>query len=512
MIDLQLKPPVRWTIAPLLVGLPGLISTAAIAQGPPPGLCPAQLATAVAPILKRSQVAGVRWGILVERQTPIKADRTTLFSRNPTTLLIPASNNKLFTTTAALLGLGQHYTIRTTITGSGTPPNLNTLRIIGHGDPTLTTAQLTRLAQDLNQRGIRQVDQLIGDDTYFRGSATNPYWEREDTLTGYAATVNSLMVNQNGIGFSLVPQQIGQPLRIQWDDPADAAEWKVVNRSRTVTGNQGEYVDASRDPNQRLIRIDAQLRAGSEPEPTSVSVPNPGSYLLQKFQAALAIAGITAAKTALVKITPAAPGESELANVESPLLRDMLVETNQQSNNIYAETLLKTLGNVQAPGNSNSTEAGIATVKNVLTRIGVDPTLYNMVDGSGLASRNRASAQALVQVLQGIALSPEEAQVLRDSLSVAGVSGTLKKRFKDTPVKGQLRAKTGYIAGAVALSGYLNPPNYPPVALSILANYSSAPLAAVRKSVDDIVLTLARLDSSACSNNTKSLEKSGRAK
>jgi D-alanyl-D-alanine carboxypeptidase/D-alanyl-D-alanine-endopeptidase (penicillin-binding protein 4) len=504
MIDLQLKPSVRWAIASLLVGSPVLVAIPTIAQSPPPGLCPTQLTTAISPILNRSQVAGVRWGILVERQTPIKADRTILFSRNPTALLIPASNNKLFTTAAALLALGQHYTIRTTVTGSGTAPNLTTLRIIGHGDPTLTTAKLTRLAQDLNQRGVRQVDQLIGDDTYFRGSAINPYWEREDTLTGYAAAVNSLMVNQNGIGFTLVPQQIGQPLRFQWDDPTDAGEWKVINRSHTVSGNQGEYVDASRDPNQRLIRIDAQLRAGSEPEPTSVSVPNPGGYLLQKFRAVLAIAGITVTKTALVKTTPATLGESELANVESPLLRDMLIETNQQSNNIYAEALLKTLGNVQAPSNSNSTESGISTVKTVLTRIGVNPTLYNMVDGSGLATRNRASAQALVQVLQGIALSPEEAQVLRDSLSVAGVSGTLKKRFKNTPVEGQLRAKTGYIAGAVALSGYLNPPNYPPVVLSILANYSNASLAAVRKAVDDMVLTLTRLDSSACNANTKS--------
>ncbi|WP_421654688.1 D-alanyl-D-alanine carboxypeptidase/D-alanyl-D-alanine endopeptidase [Leptothermofonsia sp. ETS-13] len=458
-----------------------------------PGICPAQLTGAIAPILNRSAVRSARWSILVQTRSADAGNRQTLFARNPSTLLIPASNIKLFTTAAALAKLGQHYQIRTSVTGNPTDSSLETLRIVGRGDPSLTTAQLNTLAQQLSQKGIRQVNQLIGDDTYFRGDAVNPNWDREDTLAGYGAAVNSLILNQNAIGFTLFPQRVGQPLRIQWDDLNDARQWRVDNRSITVSANGEEYVDAYRIGNQFAMRIDAQLRAGSEPEPTSVSVPNPGNYLVQKFRTALANAGIDVTNSTLVRTTVTRSPETELAFVESPLLRDLLIETNQESNNIYAEALLKTLGKIQNPNHSNATESGIAAVKAVLTQMRVTPKGYSMVDGSGLASRNRASAEALVQTLQAMTQYPEDSQAFRNSLPVAGENGTLKKRFRNTPAQGRLVAKTGYISGVVSLSGYLAPPNYTPLVLSMIVNQSGGSVSAMRGAVDDIVLVLTRL-------------------
>ena len=151
------------------------------------GICPAQLATSINRSLDR--VSGARWSVLVQAQG---AGRQTLFARNPTTLLIPASNNKIFTTAAALKKLGAEYRIRTAVYGSGSSPNLATLRIVGHGDPSLTTTQLGAIAQQLSQRGIRQVTQLIGDDTYFRGALTNPFWDAEDA--GQACELYSLWI------------------------------------------------------------------------------------------------------------------------------------------------------------------------------------------------------------------------------------------------------------------------------------------------------------------------------
>ncbi len=458
-----------------------------------PGICPAQLTGAIAPILNRSGVRNARWGILVQTRSADASNRQTLFARNSSTLLIPASNLKLFTTAAALAKLGQHYQIRTSITGNPTDSSLETLRIIGRGDPSLTTAQLNTLAQQLSQQGIRRVNQLIGDDTYFRGDAVNPNWDREDTLSGYGAAVNSLILNQNAVGFTLFPQRVGQPLRIQWDDSSDARQWRVDNRSITVSANGNEYVDAYRIGNQFAMRIDAQLRAGSEPEPTSVSVPNPGNYLVQKFRTALANAGITVTNSTLVRTTAVQSSENELAFVESPLLRNLLIETNQESNNVYAEALLKTLGKIQNPNHSNATESGIAVVKAVLTQMGVNPNRYSMVDGSGLANRNRASAEALVQTLQAMTRYPEDSQAFRNSLANAGENGTLKRRFRNTPIQGRLVAKTGYISGVVSLSGYLAPPNYTPLVLSILVNQPGGSVAAMRGAVDDIVLVLTRL-------------------
>ena len=449
-------------------------------------ICPAQLATAVHQRL--DQVAGARWSVLVQTQG---ATHPTLFARNPNTLLIPASNNKIFTTAAALKKLGAQYRIRTAVYGSGSSPNLATLRIVGHGDPSLTTTQLGAIAQQLSQRGIRQVTQLIGDDTYFRGALTNPFWDAEDIGQAYAAPVNSLILNQNMIGLTAAPQQVGQSLQVQWDDPTDARDWQLTNQGVTVSASGGEFLDVDRSGS--TIRVTGQLRAGSQSESIGVAIPNPGNYLVKKLRDSLTSNRISVTNSTLVKFTPVRANEVELAAIESPPLSSLLFETNQESNNTYAEVLLKILGQQQNPASQNMTESGTIAIKSILSELGVNPDHYSMVDGSGLADRNRASAAAFVETLQAMTQIPE-AEVFRRSLAVSGVSGTLKKRFLNTPAQGIVSAKTGTITGVVALSGYVTPPNYSPIVFSLIAN-SGASAATVRSSIDDVVLLLTRLRS-----------------
>jgi len=458
-------------------------------------LCPAQLDRAIAPVIDRSPLSRGRWGVVIQTQG-IVGQRRNLFTRNAAALLIPASNNKVFTTAAALTQLGSDYRIRTAVYGTGTAPSLESLRIVGRGDPSLTTQQLTALTQQLQQRGIRQVGQLIGDDTYFRGAAINPNWDADDTLAGYGAPVNSLILNQNAIALTLFPTRVGQPLRVQWQDPLDQETWRVDNRSVTVSPQSGESIDAVRDSRQWIVRVSGQLRAGSESEWVAAAVPNPGNYLVQRFRRILQQNGIAVAQSTLVRQTVQPAGEVELAAIASPPLSQLLSETNQESNNLYAEALLKLVGRSQAAtGTTDATQSGVAAVKAILAPLGVNPNRYSMVDGSGLADRNRASAEALVQTLQAMAQSPH-AQVYRNSLSVAGVSGTLKNRLKNTPAQGIVFAKTGTISGVVTLSGYITPRNHPPIAFSILANHpADVSVTSVRAAMDQIILLLTRLRS-----------------
>ena len=473
--------------------VPVLAQAGSLAQGTTNAICPTQLGGAIDRITGRSSLRGVRWGVFVQT-LDASANRKTLIARNATSFFAPASNNKLFTTAAALRALGTQYRFRTVVYGDRPASNLTSLRIIGQGDPSLTTAQLTFLAQQLRQKGVQQVEQLVGDDTYFRGTPINPNWDAEDTLQGYGAPVNSLMLNQNGIGLTLIPQQVGQPLRVKWGDPTDASSWRISNQSVTVSASSSEYVDAVRVANQRLIRVSGQLRVGSEAEPIAVSIPNPGNYLIDKFRAVLTEANIAVQRATVVKTTPASPGLVELAAVESAPLAQLLIETNRESNNTYAEALLKTLGATRSVGSQDTTNSGIAVIKATLSPLGINAAGYSMVDGSGLASRDRATPEALVQTLQAMAQLPES-QVFRDSLAVAGVNGTLKNRFRNTVAQGRLQGKTGTISGVVALSGYLTPPNYPDIAFSILTNYSGASTTTVRGAVDEIVLVLTRLRS-----------------
>ncbi|OUC11660.1 MAG: D-alanyl-D-alanine carboxypeptidase/D-alanyl-D-alanine-endopeptidase [Alkalinema sp. CACIAM 70d] len=459
-----------------------LLGTApAIAQ-----VCPAQLDNQVQSTLRR--INSGRWGVLVQTQAPT-GQRRNLVNLNASTQLIPASNAKILTTAAALQRLGADYRIQTLATGNSIGPNLATLRIIGQGDPSLTTQQLSALVSQLQQKGIRQVEQLIGDETYFQGPTINPNWDAEDIGEAYAVAVNALMLNQNAINLTLFPQQVGQPLRVQWEDDTDRPDWTLVNRSRTVGRTASESANADR--NGSRIVIDAALRIGSDPELVGIAIPNPGNYLVRKFRNLLTQSGIQVKSATLVQRKVAPPGEIPLASVSSPPLSELLYETNQESNNTYAEALLKTLGKQNNSSSGNTIQDGVSVLKTTLTTLGVNANRYNLVDGSGLSRGNRVSPEALVQTLQAIAQLPT-ADLYKRSLPIAGMSGTLKNRFRGTSAQGIVFAKTGTISGAVSLSGYITPKNYSPLVFSILINSSTAP-STVRQAIDEVVVTLTQL-------------------
>ncbi|MDX2213104.1 MAG: D-alanyl-D-alanine carboxypeptidase/D-alanyl-D-alanine-endopeptidase [Oculatellaceae cyanobacterium bins.114] len=220
------------------------------------------------------------------------------------------------------------------------------------------------------------------------------------------------------------------------------------------------------------------------------AVANPTQYFLQRFQRILNTTQITVAGTAIAP-TPSVTPEPELAAVLSQPLSTLLIETNQNSNNLYAEALLRSLGTVTNP-NEDSLASGIAAIETTLSRLGVDPQSIDLADGSGLSRHNQVTPEALVQTLRGMARSPN-ATVFRNSLAIAGVRGTLQNRFRDTPVQDRLQGKTGALSGVAALSGYLDPPNYPPLAFSILLNHFDQPVRTVRPAIDEIVLLLGRL-------------------
>ena len=470
---------------------------AAIAQSFPiaenvAGICPADLAAEIEAIARQPTLQRGRLGILVETLGTTAADRQVLYARDAERYFIPASNAKLFTTAAALKQLGPEFRIRTSVYGATHANGLTTLRVVGRGDPSLTDETLKILAQQLYRQGIRRVSNLIGDEHYFPGSAVNPNWEWEDVQAGYGAPVNSLILNLNAMGLTLMPQALGQPLQVVWDNPTWADQWRVENRSRTVAPNESAYVEVGRDLSQPILRVSGQLVVGSRAETAAISIPHPGEYFLRQFRQVLDAAQIAVGQTALTA-TPIADLPPELAATESPPLSDLLGPTNQNSNNLYAEAILKSLG-VQAsvPPPLDATEAGLTTVQTVLAKIGVDPESYALADGSGLSRHNLATPTALVNTLQAMAGGPD-ASIYRASLSVAGLNGTLSNRFRSSPVAGQLQGKTGAVRGNAALSGYLTPPNYPPLVFSILVNHINQPGLRLRQTIDQIVHLLAKL-------------------
>jgi serine-type D-Ala-D-Ala carboxypeptidase/endopeptidase (penicillin-binding protein 4) len=451
-------------------------STQVSAQVNSPATCRAQLANRIEAITDSPDYQDTSWGILVQT---LEENPQTVYAQNPNQRLIPASNVKLLTTAAALTELGSEFQIRTSVYQTLAPNGDITLRVVGRGDPSFSNPQLQALARQVADRGIRQVNTLIADDQYFHGVFVNPTWEAEDIQAGYGAPLNSLILNQNAIGLTLIPQALGQPLAVRWDHPSEAKGWRVANRSQTVAANADEFLDIGRDLRQPVLYVRGQLRAGSAPEPVSVSIPEPSQNFLAQFQATL-VAQQIQVEQALVARDATPPGR-EIAAVESPRLSELLVETNQQSNNLYAEALLRQLG--VKSGLALPLAAGINSLRQSLTQLGVDPN-YALADGSGLSRQNLASPQVFVDTLQAMTQSADSA-TYRNSLSTAGMSGTLQNRFNNMPVQGHFQGKTGFMSGVAALSGYLTADR--PLAVSILANQPRTQSNSLRAGIDAIV-------------------------
>jgi D-alanyl-D-alanine carboxypeptidase/D-alanyl-D-alanine-endopeptidase (penicillin-binding protein 4) len=463
-------------------------------------LCPAQLGTAIEAVLRQPQWHRARWGLLIQALTT----DLPLYAREAEQYFLPASNAKLLTTAAALHRLGSDYRIRTSIfrvnpehivlklPNQLPSANPTILQLVGRGDPSLTTASLQDLAQQLSRQGVRQIDLLLVDNQYFRGEAMNATWAWEDLQSGDAVPINSLILNQNATELQLIPQRSGQPLKLQWNEPGNATGWRVRNDSLTVKPEIEEFVDIKANPVSSVLQIEAHLQVGSLPEVVGIPISNPTQHFIQQFRQALNRQQIAIARTELTD-QPMTTAETEVAFVESPPLSTLLAEVNQNSNNLYAEALLRVLGTLQPlKADETTADSGLDIIKTTLKSLGVDPNSYHLVDASGLSRQNLVSPQALVQTLASMARR-STATPFQAALASAGKTGTLKNRFRATPSVAQVLAKSGTLNGIGALSGYVFNPNFQPLIFSILVNQSDQPPAAIRRAIDEIVLLLMRL-------------------
>lgn len=446
-------------------------------------ICPANLASEINAIIDRPQFSRSRWGILIESLD----SGDILYSRDQNRYFLPASTVKLITTAASVEKLGPDFRIRTSVYGSGD----GTVYIVGRGDPTVTNTELVSLAQQLRDRGISQIDTLVAEDGYFPGMTVNPNWEWEDVQAGYGAPVNGLILHQNSLDLKLWPgENVGQPLGVTWVRPEQGIGWQIDNQTETVSPREPERVAIGRSFTEPIIRVSGQLHIGSEPENVFAAVVNPGENFLDGFKTVLEQQGISVNEAILGNYYHHL--EPEIASVESPPLSELVKTLNMQSNNVFAEAILRTLG-VQNPSFDAAT-SGLNAIKEVLDNLGVSSEEYVIRDGSGLSRHNLATPQVLVQTLRVMWNSPHF-QIYRDAIPMAGVSGTLKGRFQNTPAQGRVLAKTGTLRGMSSLAGYVKSDSYSPLAFAIIVNQSNLSTNELREAIDGIVVLLTGLES-----------------
>ena len=437
-------------------------------------VCPEDLPAAIEEVVNRPELARSRWGI--EIQT-LAGD--SLYNREGDKFFTPASSAKLLVSAAALLELGADYRIATPIYSVGDLPLLTSLRLKGQGDPTITTQSLKSIVHQLQTEGVRKIENLIIDDSYFQPPAINPTWEWLDVHSYFATPVTSTILNQNTVTLTLLPQ-VGQPVKFFWNDAIAGNQWQVVNQAVTGKADIEYNIELDGDLGKPLLRLRGELAVNEPPDIWDLAVVDPPGYFLESMRLYLSQAGITVTRGDVVDRSLENESETELITIFSPPLLSILTEINRESNNLYAEALGKILA--QELNVENAPEA----IALSLTKLGINQDEYVLIDASGLSRQNLISPQILVKLLRTIYQTPQGKTYL-GTLAVAGTNGTLSRRFSNSIIAGNLWGKTGTLTGVGTLSGYLFPEQHPPLVFSIIVNNSEQKNRVIRQQIDRII-------------------------
>jgi D-alanyl-D-alanine carboxypeptidase/D-alanyl-D-alanine-endopeptidase (penicillin-binding protein 4) len=400
----------------------------------------------------------------------------------------PASNEKLLTTAAVLRHFGSNYRFKTTLNGARSADSVQRLVIRGTGDPSLSSEDLLALAKALAEIGVQHVGDVLVDQSFFDAHYVPPAFEQQpNEWAAFRAPVSAVSLNRNVTTLNVAPSELGQNAKV-WFEPEGFVD--VSGSVRTEKLERSENVKLTlKESGSRLSALVAgAIQPGAPTFHWSRRVEDPTLLAGYGLKAALAAAGIQ------VSGKIAAGGEDERAELavhESKPLSLLLPELGKDSDNFYAETLLKDLG-AKVKGLPGTSANGAEVVLDYLREIDALDSGTRITNGSGLFDANRITAHTLVKTLLSAYRDPATSGVFVDQLAVGGVDGTLKHRFAAFKKQRSIHAKTGTLERVIALSGYaFRPDGSYPVAFSLIATGISNH-AEVRKRIDNVVTTVAK--------------------
>ncbi len=423
-----------------LYGRPAVVKTAAIALSlawallwlAPAGAnaAPESLSALRSVLTREMALAGADSGAYVYDTSA----RRLLYESRGDTPHPPASVEKLYTSTTALIHFGPSAQLQTTVLGVGTLDAAGvwhgTLYLHGGGDPTFGTtafidstygagdgASVSQLALALRSAGVRRVEgPLLGDESLFDALRGGP-------TTGYAT------------------------------DPEVEGVLSALAFNRGETG-------------------------------TATGLHAPAAYAAQQFAAALRAIGIVVTGGTGTGIAP--PAATRLAAVASPPLSTLLRLMLPPSDNYFAETLVKDIG--ASFGGAGSTAAGAAVVRATIAALGIH---ISVVDGSGLSRADATTPDQVATLLTDYVASPLYG-VLRGALARPGQTGTLSLRMRGSAAVGRCNAKTGTLDFVSNLAGWCTAEGGHTLAFAFLMDGIDVTTAHVLQDV--MTIALARYD------------------
>jgi D-alanyl-D-alanine carboxypeptidase/D-alanyl-D-alanine-endopeptidase (penicillin-binding protein 4) len=405
--------------------------------------------------------------------------------------LIPASNLKVVTTSAALDTLGADFRFRTLLVKRGSD-----LILIGDGDPTFGDAEFLKKfgwdsttvfknwAEALRRKGITRVGRVLVDDSVFETASLHPHWptDHDQLSRRYSAEVGGMNLNANCVDFFMLVSGSSNLCGYRAVPPTDY----LTVRNNCLAGGDNA-INLTRQANTNNVALGGTCPT-STGVPVSVTVHDPSLFAATVLAETLKSSGVAvtgpvardrSAREALIasmqtpaaSTQPAASSEWQVLAVHETPLAHVLARANKDSMNLYAEALCKRLGFAAAAGQQpGSWQNGTAAVAAFLQqKAGVDPSEFQLDDGCGLSHDNHISPNAMVRVLMYDYFSPNR-QAFMSSLSVAGIDGTLEHRFTNSDLRYRVYGKSGFVKGVSSLSGFFEARDGYWYAFSILMN------------------------------------------
>lgn len=437
-----------------------------------------------------------------------------LIEENAEKYFMPASNMKNYTVATALEKLTPDYRFVTTVFAAAKPDSDGAVKgdlyVRGAGDVSISYSfndddrfrGIDRLADALIQTGVKSIDGgIVGDDSHFQGSPLPTGWEWDDLQWYYGAEISALPINDNAISLSVRPSSVGMqcaakilPLNFVF---------RVNNRCITTPAGSPRTLRVEKKMGENLIELSGNLPVGNDGFSNNVTVSRPADMFASMLKQRLQEKGVTVKGTG--RAIPAGLSSSvnaqvEIARIESPPLTLIAAKTMKPSQNMYTEVLLWTLGEEERkkalikPGSDpTSAQLGITVVKNFMKEIGVAEDAVMQYDGSGLSRHNLITPSSVVQLYTYMGTRSRYAQAWRDSLTIGGVDGTLRNRFKGTRGEANFRGKTGTINQVSALSGYMSTAGGEQLVFSMIVNGVGETRTRVGL-IDEIVVMLANFN------------------
>lgn len=343
----------------------------------------------------------------------------------------PASNQKLLTAALALKHLGRDFEFRTVFARTTD----GALLVRGDGDPNLSgrffdgdsNRVMREIARDLKKRGVARIrNGIVLDATRFDDEWQHPDWPRNQLDRWYCAPVAALVYNDSCWDINVRPgNNVGDPAKVDVQPSLLSPRLSIDCPTVSVRARHVVHVGRTEDG----FSIRGGILRGSVGVSSHMTVKDPVLFFGNALRAALVAEGIPVEGAVRRGVDP----DAQSVLVYKSSLKTTLKVMLANSQNLYAECLFKRAGG----GSFAKAAKRLKEFGEVRAR-----------DGSGMSSRNSVAPNALHKILTDLRDEP----IFVDALAIGG-EGTLRKRYKSLGKR--IQAKTGYIAGVSALSGYV---------------------------------------------------------